>query len=217
MNRTLSITALLIAFFLPTTSHAADEPDPFPILQSAVNDLNLSGPTKAKVDKLLAQTAKDIERSNKAFGDDHHKAWIAARDLVRDASHSIAALLDDDQKLMFKSKLEALTRVKAADKASDDARGNRRGPAAGRLAQPMQRLQQALKTLDLTDDQKPKVEQALTKARKKLAELAPKARPAKPSPELREKFRAVMEDLRSQLTDILTPEQREKLKSEMQK
>jgi Spy/CpxP family protein refolding chaperone len=218
MNKAFPIAALLIALVLPTIANAADEPDPFPILKSAVSDLNLSGPTKTKVDKLLAQTAKDIERSNKAFGDDHHKAWITARDSVRDASGSIAALLDDDQKLMFKTKLEAVTRAKTADKASDDTPGNRRAnPPAGRLARPLQRFQQALKSLDLTEDQKPKVEKALTEARKKLAKLAPNARPAKPSPELREEFRAVMEDLRSQLAEILTPEQREKLKSQMQK
>jgi Spy/CpxP family protein refolding chaperone len=92
------------------------------------------------------------------------------------------------------------------------------GFAGGRLGGGIQRFQAAMADLNLTDDQKPKVDAALADAKKAFADVAPQLQQGgPPSPEAREKIRTAMEDLRNKLMAILNPDQQEKLKAALQR
>jgi vacuolar-type H+-ATPase subunit H len=78
----------------------------------------------------------------------------------------------------------------------------------------MERVTAALKNLDLTDEQKAKAQQILSDARNKAQEIRGQAQGQ--GEQARQKFRELMEETRQKLSDVLTPEQRDKLREEMQ-
>jgi Spy/CpxP family protein refolding chaperone len=298
----LSIVAIAMLLGVPTTLQAAEKTSPVAGLKSAVDDLKLAGEAKTKADKILDDAQADVDKAIQA-GDRTKVAKI-----VHDASDQVIALLDEDQKLMLRSKIlsagrsdpavpenvrpgrpgaaaggrggaavgqrikqavadlklsdEQISKVDAViadlEKKAQDLRAAGRGPemrekimalredmikqmkailteaqfkgfqekmqqspgggaGGGRIGAAVGRFEQAVKSLDLTDDQKPKVEKALADARKKFAELGRSVQGGQAAPDTREKFRSAMEDLRTELMAVLTPEQREKLKSEMEK
>jgi Spy/CpxP family protein refolding chaperone len=275
-------------------------------LKSIIEELKLTGDTKTKVETLLTKAQSDIADATK---EDRATAAKRGQQIVADTTEQIQAILDEDQKLMFRSKVETAARgatneppaaapagrrpgapgagrgpfqigqrlkeITATLGLSDDQskqvdaaiadlqkkaetlraagpspetrekitalredglkqikailteeqfknfeaamlKAPAGGPGAGaRLAGLVQRFQDALKDLNLTEEQKPKVQAVFANARKKFAELAPQG--GQPTPETREKFRAAMEELRTQLTDILTPEQKESFHDAMQR
>ena len=308
----LSIPLLSAAFMLaaPLFLRAADDAKPAaPVarpnadlarIKTIVDELKLTGDTKTKVDALLTKAQSEIA--------DATKDAQSREPIVRNTVEQIQTALDEDQKLVFRAKLEAALRGGGAgnDPAAPNAGGRpgagagrfqigqrlkeatanlnlsdeqskkidaavadlqqkaqaliaagpspetrekitalreeglsqikailteeqfakfqetirQAGPggpgAGGRVGQLVQRFQDALKDLNLTEEQKPKVQALFADARKKLADLAPTVQGGQPTPETREKFRAALEELRTQLTDILTPEQLEKFRAAMQ-
>jgi len=75
----------------------------------------------------------------------------------------------------------------------------------------MPRLENALSQLQLSDDQKQKVDQVLADARQRLQDL--RAETQTDGSQMREKFQIIMQDTRQQLRAILTPQQLQKLRS----
>src|SRR5204863_6403199 len=110
--------------------------------------------------------------------------------------------LRDDVLKQIKSILneEQLKKFEEATRPQPGAGG---GGGGARLGALIQRLSEGMKDLDLTDDQKPKVQAALADARKKFQELAPQLQGGQPTPELREKFRGILEGLRDDLSGVL--------------
>lgn len=168
-------------------------------LKDATANLGLSDEQSKKIDAAVTDLQKKAEALRAAGPSPETREKITA--LREDGLNQVKAILTEEQFAKFQ---EAIRQAPAAA-----------GPGAGgRLGQLIQRFQGALKDLNLTEEQKPKVQAAFADARKKLAELAPQ--PGQPTPETREKFRAAMEELRSQLTQVLTPEQQEKFRAAMQ-
>jgi Spy/CpxP family protein refolding chaperone len=273
----------------PIPLHAADEPkstqrpargvananaNPTARLKTAVDDLKLTGDAKTKADDILAKAQEDADKITEESAGDRRAALQKIAEIAKNAGEQINALLDDDQKLMLQSKLQAAAKPGANDPAPGAGPGGAPGAsrgafmmqrmkdvtatlglsdeqskrvdaaladlqvkseeqftkfeeamrqppagggaAGGRLAAMLQRFQDAIKDLSLTDDQKPKVQAALAETRKKFTALAPARQAGPPSPEVREKFRTAMEDLRTELMGILTPEQQEKFRASMQ-
>ncbi|MDB5323413.1 MAG: hypothetical protein JWN40_5044 [Phycisphaerales bacterium] len=286
----------------------ANAPTANPIagLKTAIDDLKLTGDTKTKADDILAKAQADADNATKAAAGDRRAGFQKMAEIVKNATDQITALLDEDQKLMLRSKLQAAAKSGANEppagagpggpgapgagrgafmaqrmkdvtatlglsdeqskkvdaavadlqKKAEDIRAagpdrekimalredglkqmkailteeqftkfeeamrqppaGAGGPAGGRVGALVQRFQDATKDLNLTEDQKPKVQAALADARKKFAALAPSVQGGQPSPDVREKFRTAMEDLRTELMTVLTPEQQEKFRASMQ-
>jgi Spy/CpxP family protein refolding chaperone len=167
-------------------------------LKEATANLGLSDEQSKKIDAAIADLQQKAQALIAAGPSPETREKITA--LREDGLNQIKAILTEEQFAKFQ---EAIRQAPAG------APG-----AGGRLGQLVQRFQEALKDLNLTEEQKPKVQAAFADARKKLAELAPQ--PGQPTPETREKFRAAMEELRSKLTEVLTPEQQEKFRTAMQ-
>ncbi|HMB95834.1 MAG TPA: redoxin domain-containing protein, partial [Tepidisphaeraceae bacterium] len=86
-------------------------------------------------------------------------------------------------------------------------------PPLARAAAIMQRFRNALQQLQLSTEQRLKVQRVLEDTRQRLADLLGDAQ--NDTSQLREKFQGIMQDTRQQLRSILTPEQQEKLRSLM--
>jgi hypothetical protein len=90
------------------------------------------------------------------------------------------------------------------------------GPGGGGPAQIAERLRKAIDDMQLTDDQKAKIKPIMDDFQKKIQDLRGQAQGGGgPNPELREKFRSAMQELRAQLQGVLTPEQMQKLREVM--
>jgi Spy/CpxP family protein refolding chaperone len=164
--------------------------------------LGLSEEQSKKVDAAVADLQKKAEELRAAgAGPEMREKVMALRD---EGLKQMKAILTEEQFTKFQ---EAMQQAPA---------GGAGGAAGGRVAGMVQRFQDAIKDLNLTEDQKPKVEAALADARKKFAALAPARQAGPPSPEVREKFRTAMEELRTELMGVLTPEQQEKFRASMQ-
>jgi Spy/CpxP family protein refolding chaperone len=161
--------------------------------------LGLSDDQTTKVDAAVADLQKKAEELRAAgAGPEMREKLMALRE---DGMKQIKAILTEEQFTRFQ---EAIRQAPTG------------GPAGGRIGAMVQRFQDALKNLNLTEEQKPKVDAALADARKKLAALAPAVQGGQPNPEVREKFRTAMEDLRTELMGVLTPEQQEKFRASVQ-
>ncbi|HEY7118291.1 MAG TPA: hypothetical protein VH475_17010 [Tepidisphaeraceae bacterium] len=169
-------------------------------LQSAVDDLKLTGDAKARVDAILAKAKEDAAGLQ---GNGNRRQAMAQ--IVRSAAEEISAALDEDQRLLFQGKLQAAARAAGAQ-----GRGGPAGAAGGaggpRFAAVADRIKEAVGSLGLSNEQRPKVDAVVADLEKKLEEL----RAAGPGPETRQKVVALRADALKQLRSILTDEQRAK-------
>jgi Spy/CpxP family protein refolding chaperone len=221
MTRRLPILLICFAFALPT--FADDPPKPtIPArpqtpakpdapprpnraltladrVKTAIADLGLSDTQKARIESLITEVEKKTEDLRAAGGDNVREKLVALRD---ETVHTIKSILSEEQYKKFE---QALSRAAPP-------------PAGTRIGALIQRFQDGVKKLELTDEQKTKLESVLADARKTLDdELRPLLRPDQPpSAELREKIRALTEDLRAKVQELLTPEQQQKLRELMQ-
>ena len=87
--------------------------------------------------------------------------------------------------------------------------------APGQRATPMNRLQSAISQLDLTPDQKTKVDAILASTRQQIQTLRPQLRNMTPE-QRRAKITPILQGVRQQLSTVLTPEQMQSLRQNMQ-
>src|SRR5438270_842584 len=87
------------------------------------------------------------------------------------------------------------------------------GPGGNRPPPIGQRLGEVTSTLDLSDDEKKKVDELLADLQKKAAEIRSAGTPG---PEMREKMQALREDVLKQMKSILSEEQFKKFQEAMQ-
>ena len=177
---------------------------PLPIgqrLNEVVSTLGLSDDQKRKVDDLLTDLQKKAAEIRSAGnpGPEMRDKMQALRD---DVLKQIKSMLNEEQ-------------LKKFEEAIRPQPGGGGGGGA-RLGAMIQRLSEGMKDLNLSDDQKTKVQSALADARKKFQELAPQLQGGQPTPELRDKIRGVLEGLRDDLSGVLNDEQKEKFRALMQ-
>jgi hypothetical protein len=84
----------------------ANAVNPLAGLKSAVDDLKLSGDAKAKADEILAKAQEEADKATKEAAGDRRAGLQRTSEIVKSAAEKISAILDEDQKLMLRSKLQ---------------------------------------------------------------------------------------------------------------
>lgn len=174
------------------TPAARGRPDPAQMLRmqrERLDQLTLTADQKKKLDEIYATAEADLKKA----GDGDRQALATA---MTDIREKVAAVLTDEQKAKFQA-------ARAA------------GGAGGAITNVVDRLEKSLEKLDLTADQKTKVKPVLEDARKKFEELRSQLQSGDRAA-MREKFKTAMDDTRDKLKEILTPEQAEKLKADIE-
>ena len=100
------------------------------------------------------------------------------------------------------------------------ARQAAQGPNRAQQGEPgaalVQRLQEQMATLDLTDQQKTEVEKILADVKEQVKALRADAQANKlPQPELRDRMQALIQETREKVMQVLTPEQKQKAREQM--
>ncbi len=167
-------------------------------LKSACQELNLNGETRSKIDAILAKATEDAEKARKDAKDER-AAYGKISDVMRGATVDVMRLLDDDQKLMFQSKMRAAAAVDIAVGPSREV------PNSEVRAVPIaQRIRNAVAPLQVSDEQSKKIDGVIKDLEEKIRELR---KGAAGVTELREKILSMRQDLMTQMRGILTPEQ----------
>ena len=179
----------------PAARGQSGRPDPAQMLRmqrERLDQLTLTADQKKKLDEIYATAEADLKKA----GDGDRQALATA---MTDIREKVAAVLTDEQKAKFQA-------ARAAGGA---------GGAGGAITNVVDRLEKSLEKLDLTADQKTKVKPVLEDARKKFEELRSQLQSGDRAA-MREKFKTAMDDTRDKLKEILTPEQAEKLKADIE-
>jgi hypothetical protein len=181
----------------PTSERDLSNVDLIGRLKSVCADLRLSGEVKMKVDAAIAKAVEDAEKARKEAGDNHRAAFGKTSDIMRAATVEIMNLLDDDQKLLFQSKMRA-----AAATPSPGEIMNAGSADEPRVLSVGERIRNAVAPLNLSDEQKKKVDAIVEGLQAKMKELRT-AGAANPDA-LREKLQNMRQDLMKQFKEVLS-------------
>jgi len=193
------ISSFTVLTLCAQIASAADGKPPTPLpdnvdfigrLKSTVDDLNLTGDIKSKVDDILGKAKEEADKVQSEAGDDRRAAYGKTSDIMRSAAVQIMTILDEDQKLLFQSKMRAA--------AAAGATANTNPPAT--LGQ---RIKDALAPLKLSDEQNKKADAVIEDLQKKAEEI----RSAGIGPEIPQKLQALRQEGLKQFKAILTEEQ----------
>ena len=183
-----------------TTNEASPRPEngglQFAMLQrvrKAADELNLSDDQKAKVNKMFDTAESELKEARDSANGDRQAVAQKARETFNKLRDDLTSVLDEDQKQQLRSKLQT---------------------AAQRGGDLVTRLRGAMEQLDLTDDQRTKVHDLFDDVGKQARDLRDKAQAG--DQEARDKLRTLAQDARQKLGDILTEEQKQKLRELMQ-
>jgi len=171
-----------------------------------LDSLNLTPDQKTKIDALVDKAKEDfkaLQADSQNLEPREKLQKFGAR--FKQLKEDIAAVLDPSQKEQF----EKLT--PAAGQGGGAGAGA--GAGAGNI---VQRIKEAIDKLDLTPEQKPKVEAVLEDLKTKMADLRAQVQSGTSRDEIRQKAQAIREESRAKLMEILTPEQQAKLHELMQ-
>jgi Spy/CpxP family protein refolding chaperone len=220
------IFALLLTLGLAPTialgqaTQPADRPDtagrgPAALLQrvrDVVNDLKLTDEQKAKVEDLMQQARQDLRQMMQTVRDlPLAERREKVRSFVLDVSEKIAGVLSDEQRATFRKKIEELReQVQGGGRAA----GAGRGAGAEEPGPVVRRLREAIGKLDLSEEQKQKVESLLKETQEKAQILRRDAQAD--AQNLRAKGRELIAETRAKLSEILSPDQQAKLRELMQ-
>ena len=210
LNRTITrgilLTAVALASYQPFRAVAAEPASPpatqpaperrAPVgllgrLQQSLNSLELSDAQKKKADALLNQAREELKANAEKFKDDAAARAREARDTFDKLREGVSNVLSDEQKQAFEKNLSL------------------RGP--GGL---LDRFNEQIHELDLTDAQKQSLDHIMTDARARLEALRDQAQAG--GEQTRDDVMKLVTDTLQQLRDVLTPEQKEKLKQRME-
>ncbi len=172
----------------PPTRPQAGRLDPsqiFKMQRERLDQLNLTDDQKKKLDEIYTNAEAELKKAD----DGDRSAFAKAMKDVREKTREV---LTDEQK----SNLPA-------------ARAT-----GGPIMNVIDRLETSLGKLDLSAEQKAKVEPVLADAKKKFAELRSQLQSGDRTA-MREKFKTAMDETRDKLKEILTPQQAAKLKADL--
>ncbi len=204
----LTLSALALPSFAPL-ARAADAPAERPEaarggggeremqrFRTALADLSLTDEQRTKIQPLFETARKDLDSLRAAPGSDPQERMTGIAKTLKSLREGVMEALTDEQKKTLAEKMASRDTGAPRNPAAREA-GAGRGPAAagdgpgGRLLA----FRAAMEKLDLTSEQKEKIQTLMT--------------------ESQEKIRAMMEENRKKIQDILTPEQQEKLQTLM--
>ena len=208
-NFRVALLGLGLAAGFPSATRAADEPakeppkerpagearpgmfDPAAMLDrvhSAVADMKLSDEQKTKIEAAFSKAKKELDDLKADPKGETRERFQAGAKVMGELREAVRGTLTDDQRKELEQKL----------------------PLLGRGAGAVGGMRQAMQKLDLTDEQKAKIEAVTKEGREKMQALIQEHRDD-PSA-VRDKIRPLYEEMQKKVEDVLTPEQKEKLK-----
>lgn len=195
-------------------------------VRGVLDDLKLSDEQKAKVDEAINQARQDLRDLMQTVRDlPPQERRQKMRDFAMSVREKIAGLLTDEQRVTFRQKMEELREQVAGGGGGGGGRvqasngpgagpGGAGGPRGDEPGPVVRRLREAMTMLDLSADQKQKVDAVLNDVQDKARELRREAQGDAQA--LREKGRQLIRDSRAKLQEILSPDQQSKLRELMQ-
>ncbi|CAN5347115.1 hypothetical protein BH09PLA1_BH09PLA1_25520 [soil metagenome] len=174
-------------------------------LHTSVNDLKLTDEQKPKIDEIFV-TAKDELQKLQAENQDLPPQERAGkvREFTQQLHEKINTVLNDEQKAEFDKKLSEMR---------GQGQGQGQGQAGGQGGQ-IRRMRDAVESVGLSDEQKPKVDEILKDMEEKVQQARQESQG---DPEaMREKGRAIAQNVVLQLEQVFTPEQQQKFRESMQ-
>jgi Spy/CpxP family protein refolding chaperone len=179
--------------------------------QTIANELmNLTADQKTKLDAIFAKAKEDFKAAQEASRDlPPEERGPKMREMMTALQDQVRGVLTDEQKKEFDDKVQQGRRGGPGAQGGGQGAGQG-GQRGGGARQALQRFRDAIDKLDLTEEQKPKVKQAMDDADQKFQEARKESQGDQQA--MREKGRAIVENLTAQLKEVLTPEQQEKLR-----
>ena len=189
--------------------------------------LDLNDTQREQVNKLFKQASDDITNAAPDLQNASQEDKAAKyREIMTDLREQVAGVLTDDQKQELQQKMQsarqrsqttATTAPTSVPTVASAPRPQSDAPRPGRGQQPMQRLRGALAQLDLSDDEKSKTDKVLDDLAAQLKQMRESMRSGNGDrAEFRTKIVSLLQDTRTKLSDILTPDQQQKLRSLLQ-
>ena len=196
------LVAMAIAFCMGKVSLAADPPQTQPArpdgpssilarVKQAADSVKLTNEQKKRLDAMFQRAGNDLKSTAEKFKDDAQARAKEAQAVLDRLRQDMSKLFNDDQKEEFGKKYKSL------------------GSAPGLL----DRIASQLKQMDLSPEQKKKIDQMIADARPKFEQLAAQARSG--SQEAREELLDLFTDTLKKMENELTPEQLQKLRDNL--
>lgn len=167
-------------------------------IRSLLLTLNLTDDQKGKAEGILLDLRDTLQKTLQDPNVELRDKMIAIRSAVQSTQTQIRDLLDKDQKTSFDAGM---------DKLRAELLSGRGG------MQLVDRLERAMETVDLTDEQKPKVRAIIDDAIEKLKAIRDDARIDADPANIRAKAQQLREEIHGELSQILTPDQFTKLRA----
>jgi Spy/CpxP family protein refolding chaperone len=195
--------AMAIAFgALGTASRAGDPPQTQPArpdgpssilsrVKQAAESVKLTNEQKKRLNTMFQRAGSDLTSTAEKFKDDAETRTKEAQAVLDKLRQDMSKLLNDDQKEEFRKKYQSL------------------GSPSGLL----DRIATQLKQMDLSDEQKKKIDQIMADARTEFEQLRDQARSG--SQEAREKLLDLFSDTLRKMESVLSPEQLQKLRDNL--
>ncbi len=177
-------------------------------MRKIINELNPTEEQKAKIETALKTAADAVKEKRDALESmEPQERREQMEEIMATVRKTVSDALTEEQRQALRKRMGALRGGGGqAPGGEGTAPTTRPGPF-------VERFQQNMEKLDLTDDQRKKVESVLADAKTQLAELREGL--VSGDEAAREKLASVMMDVRREVGEILTPEQREKAREMM--
>ena len=160
-------------------------------VKQAASSVKLSDEQKKKLEGMFQQAGSDLKSTADKFKDDAQARAKEAQAVLNRLQKDMANLLNDEQKEEFKKKFQSLS----------GARGF------------LDRFANQLKSMDLSEEQKKRIDKILSDARTTMEPLAEQARSG--SQEAREKLAEMFTETLKKMEGVLNEEQLKKLRDNL--
>lgn len=230
LTMAIALPLLAVSFF-PSTSRAQAQPGDRPErgerqgqrqgqrggqmidrLHEMVTGLKLTDEQKPKIEEIFTKAREDARKLMEESRDmEPQERGQKMREFNTALQDEIKSVLDDAQKKEFDQKLSEMRPGRGQGQGAGPGGGQGQGQGVGQLGR---RFRDAMAKIELTEEQKPKVDAILTDLDKKVTAMREETQGDVQA--MREKGRLIAQDTTEQLRAVLTPEQQEKLRDEMQ-
>jgi Spy/CpxP family protein refolding chaperone len=195
------ISLLLTAW---TAAQDAPPPRPGPLLDrlpQLLDDFELTPEQRRQVEDAIEEARQEIQALRREVPDLLPRERVARIDeLVRELRDEVMAALDSDQRERLRRRIDRL-----------QERWRETAPAREQISGRMlQRLRESMRQLELTPEQREEIDQILSQAREQMQEMQQHLE--EEMHRRREEIRQLFEQTREDLHDVLTPEQRQRLR-----
>ncbi|HEY7086823.1 MAG TPA: deiodinase-like protein [Tepidisphaeraceae bacterium] len=231
----LAVGAVLALLIVPQLSYAQNQDGGgrggalIARIQEQLDDLKLTDDQQAKVKQILDKSREDFKTmANDLIQADPQTRRQRLREFMMGVVDQIKPVLSPEQSAQFEKRLRQMAEqmrgnAPAAQPAAAGGAPAMAGespatqPAMIAIARPgvfVERLRNAIQGMDLTKEQRDKVDDILLDTRGQFQRIRSEANGNMDS--AREKMRPVAQDMHQKILDVLTPEQRDKLHEAME-